>query len=308
MMGVVGASGFIGRSVSDHLAATGTPYVALMRQPDGLPADAFRGAGRVTTFSIGGAMDMDAFDGITTLVLAGWATKPGSEHGGLPGEIALNVQPYTELLTDLRQTDVQHLIFLSSGGAVYGHVDQSERIAEDHLCHPNTPYGYGKLCVEKAIQGFWTGDGRRYTIIRPSNPVGLHQIQSVGVHGLFPSVLDAILNHRPVRIYGDGTTVRDYFAVEDLARLVRAADQIDVGNTIVNASSGSGLSINQVVDICAQATGLTPERSMLTDRQPPIAYNVLDNTRAQTVFDWHPTRRVQEVAGDLAQAIKQRLG
>ncbi len=67
-------------------------------------------------------------------------------------------------------------------------------------------------------------DGRRYTIIRPSNPVGLHQIQSVGVHGLFPSVLDAILHGRPVRIFGDGTTVRDYFAVEDLARLVLAAD------------------------------------------------------------------------------------
>ena len=307
MLGVVGASGFIGRSIADHLAATGTPYVALMRQPDALPTDAFVGAERVTTFSIGGAMDMGAFDGITTLVLAGWATKPGSEHGGLPGEIALNVQPHSELLTDLLQTDVRHLIFLSSGGAVYGHVDQTDRIAEDRLCHPNTPYGYGKLCVEKAIQGFWAGSGRRYTIIRPSNPVGLHQIQSVGVHGLFPSVLDAILHGRPVRIFGDGTTVRDYFAVEDLARLVLAADQVDVGNSIVNASSGSGLSINEVVDICAKATGLTPERSMLTDRQPPIAYNILDNSRARTVFDWAPTRPVQEVAAELARAIRENL-
>ena len=308
MIGVIGASGFIGRSIADHMSATDVPYVALLRQPDALPPDAFPGAVRVTPFSVGGAMDMSAFDGITTLVLAAWATKPGAEHGGLPGEIALNVQPHTELLTDLMQTDVRHLIFLSSGGAVYGDADQAGRIAEDHPCTPNTPYGYGKLCVENAIRGFWQGGGRRHTIIRPSNPVGLHQVQSVGVHGLFPSVLDAMLREKPVRIFGDGSTIRDYFAVEDLAHLVLAADARDVGHSVVNAASGVGLSINEVVDICAAATDLTPERTMMTDRQPRISYNVLDNSRARDLFEWVPGRPVSDVAHDLVDALRKQAG
>ncbi len=307
MIGLVGASGFIGRSIADHLNARDVPYAALMRQPDAVPDGAFTSAKRIARFAIGGDMDKAAFDGVDTAVLVGWATKPGSEHGGFPGEIGLNVRPYTELLTDLAETGVQHLIFISSGGAVYGNVDQSERIDEDHICTPTTSYGYGKLCTEKAIEGFWAPLGRRYTIVRPSNPVGLHQVQSAGVHGLFPSVLTAMLNNRHVRVFGDGTTVRDYFAVEDLADLVLKVAQSDGGNTVVNAASGAGMSVNEVIGICEDAVGCAAQRDILMDRQPNIAYNVLNIDRAHRLFDWQPTRDVSDVAAELVSAMRRTL-
>ncbi|WP_137702844.1 NAD-dependent epimerase/dehydratase family protein [Marimonas lutisalis] len=304
MFCILGASGFIGRSMAEAMQDRAMPYRALVRNKAELPGDLFAGAESVHDFDFEGGMDMRVFDGISTVLVASWATKPNTPNNTLVSELRENVVAHSRFLTALKKTGVKHLMFLSSGGAVYGAVDQSEKITEAQLCVPCTPYGYGKLCIEKAIQGFWGSDGRRYTILRPSNPVGRHQMLSVGVHGLFPSVIHALIRGEPVNVFGDGTTVRDYFAVEDLADLVLAADARDAGNQIVNASSGTGLSINQVIALCAEATGRTPQLRPLPDKQPEIAYNVLSNDRARRIFDWAPTRSIEDVARGLVRALE----
>ena len=307
MFCILGASGFIGRSMADHLASIDEPYCALLREPHEVPPGAFPKAKRVQAFEIGHEMDLRAFDGVKTVLVAAWATKPNVRDNGIVNEVQKNILPHSQLLAELPKTDVEHLIFLSSGGAVYGNVDQRDRVNEDHLCVPCTAYGYGKLCIEKAIQGMWATQGRRYTILRPSNPVGRHQMLSLGMHGLFPSVTNALITGAPVPVFGDGTTVRDYFAVEDLAELIMAAATQDKGNQIVNASSGIGLSINDVIDICAQATGIRPNINYDPAKQPVIEYNVLDNSRAGSVFGWSANRPIFDVAQDLDQALRRRV-
>lgn len=307
MFCVLGASGFIGRSMADYLVGQGVAYRALMRDPLAVTRGAFAGAHSIGAFEIGGDMDPGAFDGIDTVLVAGWATKPNVRGNSIANEVQKNILPHSQFLTMLFGTGVKHLIFLSSGGAVYGNADQNGPVSEDHKCEPVTPYGYGKLCIEKAVQGFWRGDGRRYTIIRPSNPVGRHQMLSVGVHGLFPSVTRALVRGEPVQVFGDGSTVRDYFAVEDLAALVLAVALQDKGNQVINASSGRGLSINQVIGLCAEATGEIPQLDFDPARQPVIGFNVLDNSRAHALFGWAPKRAISDVAHDLNAALRAEL-
>lgn len=299
MFGIVGSSGFIGRSVTDVLGARGLPYVALLRDPNAVPDDAFPGATRVTAFEPGGDMEPSAFDGIDTLLLTSSATKPNLRYNGLVTEVQKNVLPYCQLLQMLAETDVQHLIYLSSGGAVYGAVDQTSPIDENHPCDPCTPYGYGKLCVETAIRANWTGGDRRYTILRPSNPVGPHQMLSLGAHGLFPTVFYRILHDQPVQVFGDGTTVRDYFSIHDLTDLILTVARQPGRNATLNVSSGHGLSINEVVSTCAAALGKSPDVVHLPDKQPAIGFNVLCNMRAREMYGWAPRRDFNDIATDL---------
>lgn len=304
MIGVLGASGFIGRSLTDRMGADGTDYVALLRDPNSVPPEAFPNARRVTAFEIGGDMDPVAFDGIDTLLLATSATKPNLRYNGLVNEVQKNVLPHCQLLTALEETDVRHLIFLSSGGAVYGDVDQTDAIDESHPCHPCTPYGYGKLCIEAAIAAQWIGPGRRHTILRPSNPVGPYQMQSLGAHGLFPTVFHNIMHDQPVHVFGDGSTIRDYFSIHDLNDLILAvAADPGQANSVINASSGHGLSIADVIHTCAHALGKEPEIVYQPEKQPRIGFNVLSNTRAQTLFGWRPSRSVQDIARDLKDVM-----
>lgn len=309
MIGVIGASGFIGRSLTDHLGAAGRAYAALLRDPRAPGRGAFAGASRVSAFEIGGDMDMGALEGVDTVVVATSATKPNLRFNGIVNEVQKNVLPHCQLFAALADTGVRHLIYLSSGGAVYGNIDQDRPITEATRRRPCTPYGYGKMCIETAIENIWQGEGpagpRRYTIIRPSNPVGPHQMQSLGLHGLVPTVLYNIHHGLPVDVFGDGTTVRDYFSAHDLSRLITMVADSDpaTGSAVINASSGQGLSINQVIGICAAALGKTPRINAIPDKQPEIAYNVLDNGRAKSLFDWTPKHAIEDIVGEMTGSL-----
>lgn len=310
MIAVIGASGFIGRSLTDHLSAASRPYAALLRDPRAAGEGAFDDAARVVAFEIGGDMDMSAFDGVDTVVVATSATKPNLRFNGIVNEVQKNVLPHCQLFTALTDTAVRHLIYLSSGGAVYGNIDQDRPITEAMRRRPCTPYGYGKMCIETAIENIWQGEGpggaRRYTIIRPSNPVGPHQMQSLGLHGLVPTVLYNIHHGNPVDVFGDGTTIRDYFSAHDLSRLVTTVADSDpaIGSAVINASSGTGLSINQIIDTCATALGKPATLNRIADKQPEIAYNVLDNGRAKSLFNWVPEHAIEDIVGEMTSALK----
>jgi UDP-glucose 4-epimerase len=307
VIGILGASGFIGRSVTDYLGARGHPYVALLRDPYGAPDTAFPNATHVHAFEVGGDMNLALLSGIKTLLITTSATKPNLRHNGLVNEVQKNVLTHCQLIDALKRSDVRHLIYLSSGGAVYGNVNRRDPIKESQPRHPCTHYGFGKMCIELAIETEWKGDGRRFTILRPSNPVGAHQLASLGAHGLFPTVIDRLLQGKPIQIFGDGETVRDYFAVEDLCDLIwRVATGRDRGNQVINAASGQGYSINQVVQSCADALGLTAKTAYRPDLAPEISFNVLSNEKARRLFDWRPQTDPSRIATTLCPYVQGR--
>lgn len=300
MIGVLGASGFIGRSLADYLAQQQHSYKLFLRQARMNNVPAFSGDPQIAAFDMGTGVDASVFEGIETLVLSTSATRPNMPENNIENEILSNVLPHSQLFSQLLNSDVKHIIFLSSGGTIYGNIDQVEPITEDMPRHPCSPYGYGKLCIESALENIWVGAGRRFTIIRAANPVGPHQLASIGAHGLVTTTFHNIQNDKEIKIFGDGTAVRDYFSVYDLSRLIAIAATKDLRESvIVNASSGQGLNVNDVVALCAAELGKRPRIKHDLGRQPKIQSNILSNEKALEIFGWKPTMSFSQIVSNL---------
>lgn len=305
MIGIIGSNGFIGRSIVDRLVSEGLQLRAFLRQ---IPSDLQAGV-NYTRFSLNDAFEPANFANIHTLVLAASASRPNSPGNTPLREFALNVTPQLQLLEQLKATTVRHIIYLSSGGAIYGDRGSDKPITEDEPCIPADAYGYGKLCIESALPMIWKGEGLRYSVVRPSNPIGKHQLASVGAHGLVTTVLHHLRNQLPIVVQGDGMAVRDYFSAQDLADLILAIIQSDLqGNVTVNAASGTGLSINQVIERCADFLNVRPDVRYNAAFRPAVRFNVLSNKRASDLFDWVPKRSLGDVMQELNAALDLRDG
>lgn len=305
MIGVIGSSGFIGQTLMDQLQAAGIPARAYVRHLPGLPSDGVS----YVRHSLTDPFEPTAFVGIDTAILLASATRPNSPGNTALRELALNVTPHLALFEGLRDTGVRHLIYLSSGGAVYGDRSTAAPIAEDEPLRPADPYGFGKLAIETALALIWQGEGRRATIIRPANPVGRHQLGHVGAHGLVTTVLHHLRHGLPIMVQGDGAAVRDYFAATDLADLIIRAATIPTagpGTVVVNAGSGTGLSILQVIDHCAAYLGVKADIRFNPGVSPAVRCNVLRTDRAADLFGWRPGLGLPDIMAELTTALEQR--
>jgi len=219
-------------------------------------------------------------------------------------EMHKNILPHYQLFSALLNTDIKHVIYISSGGEIYGAVDQIKPISEETIRNPCTPYGYGKLGIEIALEHIWSGIHRQFTIIRPSNPVGHNQLQTLGTQGLVTTVLYNILHNKPVNILGNGTTIRDYFSVKDLSKLIISiAGHPNSDDIIINASSGYGYSIQEVISICEEITNKRAKVQYYPHSQPKISKNILSNKRAQEHFSWSPNNTLPEIITELKHVM-----
>jgi UDP-glucose 4-epimerase len=297
MLGILGASGFVGRSLIDHLDSTQIPHTAFCRTPK-------QSIAPFNHFDIHQDFDPLIFQDLTTLVLAISATGPTTLNNSLENEIDQNVDPHKQLLMRLLNTDIKHIIFLSSGGTIYGNTEITIPLTENTQPNPCTPYGYGKVQIEQAIREIWQGNGRKSTIIRASNPVGHHQQTSVGTRGLVTTTYHNILHDNPIKIYGDGSTVRDYFSVCDLSRLITlVANDTSNHSEIINAASGHGHSISEVVELCASHLGKVPIVEHDLTKQPTIQKNILSNTKAKSLYNWTPVDSFTQILDDLYRSL-----
>jgi UDP-glucose-4-epimerase GalE len=201
------------------------------------------------------------------------------------------------------------LIVFSSTCATYG-IPTRVPIPEDHAQNPVNPYGASKLTVEWMLRDFDTAYGFRSASLRYFNAAGADPDGDTGeVHHpethLIPLVLDAAAGHRAgVSIYGDdydtpdGTCVRDYIHVSDLAtahvaalrHLLRGGDSF-----AVNLGTGTGWSVRQVIETATRVTGRAVPVTIAARRpgDPPVL--VADPSKARRLLGWTPVRAALEV-------------
>jgi UDP-glucose 4-epimerase len=172
---------------------------------------------------------------------------------------------------------VQQCVF-SSSAAVFGAVD-IDLVTEDTPKNPTSPYGESKLIGEWLLRDQAVAAGLRHTSLRYFNVVGSGDVavRDTSPHNLFPLVFDALVEGRVPRINGtdyptpDGTCVRDYIHVADLALAhVEAARRLEAGLPIepaYNLGSGDGVSVREIMDAVAAVTGIdfVPD---VSDRRP----------------------------------------
>jgi UDP-glucose 4-epimerase len=180
-----------------------------------------------------------------------------------------NVTATLTLLQTMMKHKVQTFIF-SSTAAVYG-VPEVDMIAEDTATNPINPYGRSKLMVEHMLSDFAQAYGMKYVVLRYFNAAGAHESGTIGedhspeTH-LIPIILQHLLGQREnISVFGrdydthDGTCIRDYIHVDDLARAhilaLEALLNEEITSATYNLGNGQGYSVNEVIRICEKVTG-----------------------------------------------------
>ena len=163
-------------------------------------------------------------------------------------------------------------IIAASSAAVYGN-PQYLPIDENHPTIPMSPYGLSKLTMEKYIKL----SGVPYVIFRFSNAYGPRQ-QSSKESGVIAIFNDAMLNNKPIYIYGDGEQLRDFIYVEDIAQVCIETLKSDIQSEIFNFSTNKGVTINQVFDEMKQVYGYELDANYLPERDGEIRDSVLSNS------------------------------
>ncbi|TWT59199.1 UDP-glucose 4-epimerase GalE [Allorhodopirellula solitaria] len=209
-----------------------------------------------------------------------------------------NVVAALSLLEAMRRADVKKIVF-SSTTATYGQPDKVP-IAETTPQNPINPYGFTKLVIERALADYANAYGFAYAALRYFNAAGAHPDGHIGEHHepeshLIPIVLQVALGQREsITIFGDdyptpdGTCIRDYIHVEDLAEAhLRAMDRLQPGQGIcVNLGTGKGISVREIVEACRSVTGHEIPVVMGDRRAGDPAELVADATLANELLDW----------------------
>jgi len=221
-----------------------------------------------------------------------------------------NVTKSLVLLDAVAEAGVHHVVF-SSSCAIYG-APARMPITEDTLQLPVNPYGETKLIVERALRWYGVAHDISWTALRYFNAAGadldgeLGEVHSPETH-LIPLVLDSALGRRTVEVYGDdyptpdGTCVRDYIHVSDLAEAhVRALDYLMKGGMSIalNLGTGDGHSVRQVIDVVEQVTSRKVPHRVAPRRAGDPAVLVADPSLAGKVLAWHPQHsRLESIVG-----------
>ncbi|MFB3922743.1 MAG: UDP-glucose 4-epimerase GalE [Terriglobia bacterium] len=212
-----------------------------------------------------------------------------------------NVVNTLRLLDAMLEAGVAHIVF-SSSAAVYGKPEKVP-IPEEHPTRPVNPYGDTKLMMERALEHYGAAYGLRWAALRYFNAAGADAEGELGEEHepethLIPLVIKAALGKRPfVEVFGtdyatpDGTAIRDYIHISDLADAhVKALQYLARGGESIalNLGTGRGHSVREVIAAVARlANGQVPTRDApRRPGDPPVL--VADPSRAMSVLDWKP--------------------
>ena len=213
-------------------------------------------------------------------------TLPKSSSADPMFDIESNVVGTVRLLTQAGQYGIKKIVFVSSGGTVYG-VPQKIPISETHPTDPIVPYGITKLTIEKYLYLFHVLHGLDYTVLRLANPYGDGQ-RFNSSQGAIAVFLGKVLHGKPVEIWGDGSVVRDYIYIDDVIRALIASIGDTSGERVFNIGSGKGKSLNDVLDAIEITTGKPAYRNYLPGRGFDVPVNVLSIEKAGKFLSWTP--------------------
>jgi UDP-glucose 4-epimerase len=219
-------------------------------------------------------------------------TVPGSSMQDPGYDVQSNVVSSVRWVSQLHGTSVKRLIFISSGGTVYG-VPQTNPITEDHPTNPISSYGITKLSIEKYILLYSHLYGIDCRILRPSNVYGEGQKVNIN-QGLIGVFADRLLREEPIEIWGDGTVQRDYLYISDLISGILKLMEYRGPYAIFNISTGEGHSILEVIGMLGEVFEKRPQLTFKPPRPFDIPVNILSSQRLREETGWHPQTNLRE--------------
>lgn len=304
---VFGGGGFIGSAICDRLLRDGH-QLRIFERPRVPPYRTFEATENVewTTGDFSSTHDLrDAIKDMEGVVHLVSTTLPKSSNDDPVYDVQTNVVPTITMLNLMVELDVSRIVFISSGGTVYGN-PQYVPIDEKHPTDPVVSYGITKLAIEKYLHMFSKLYGIKTVTLRVANPYGERQrVETAqGAIGVF---LHRALNGLPIEIWGDGNVQRDYIHVSDVADAFAKAVTYTGKEECFNISSGTGTSLNDLIDMLNENLTDKVQVNYKPGRSFDIDISILSNALAIRELGWKPKVSIREGLGRAATWMKQNV-
>ena len=212
---------------------------------------------------------------------------PGSTYEDYKDDYKNVIFPSIELMELCAQKKVR-FVFFSSGGTVYGNSSGVLPFKETDTMKPISYYGWSKQMMENSIQFMHRTVGLDYLILRPSNSFG-HGQNLYGKQGLVAVAIGKLLKNEEIEVWGDGSALRDYIYVDDLANIFVKLIEADIHNTTLNIGCGQGYSVNDVLAFLMIVSGKEMKIVYKNPRQMDVSNMILDTSKLKALISYDIT-------------------
>jgi UDP-glucose 4-epimerase len=289
---VLGGSGFLGSHIVDKFLAERHDVSVYDLYPE-----RFRRSPSGISFHTGdfgnvGALDELIGTGFDAVIHCVSTTTPKSSNESPEFDIQSNVIGTLYLLDICVKHKVGKLVFMSSGGTVYGDIGDLDMVDESHAVRPMCSYGVSKLTIEHYLEVYKHLRGLDYVALRLSNPYGERQspLRALGALTVF---LHRTIKGQKVEVWGDGTVTRDFLYVGDVAHAVYLATVNSISG-VYNVGSGVGLSLRKILGQISHVLGVEPRVTWMQSRSFDVPRIVLDASKLKIATDWKCTTSLED--------------
>ncbi len=289
---LIGGTGFVGRSLVARLSSVFPEIYTIARG-----GDIIEGLPNVRHYQSGldnAVLLKKLLPNCRVVFHLASETTPGSSILQPALEATNNLLPSLRFLECLQEYSHLSLIYISTGGAIYGDTEK-KKVSENMPLSPLSYYGAGKAALEKFICAYSRQTGNTAVILRPSNFYGPGQGYKQGF-GIIPTIFNHQLLGKPLQVWGDGKTTRDYLYIDDFVNfclLLLAKISSEGAARIYNIGSGRGTTLIEIISMIEKITGDKISRNFQPPRTVDVKRIVLDNSLINSRFHWTPQTDLQ---------------
>ena len=298
---IVGAAGFIGCAVARALETTGVQVRLADTKARLVRCDDMESGRDVAVFDFSTQRaPPELFDGVDAMIHLGCTTNPAHSMESMAFDAVTNIGPSIQLFEAASQAGVRRVVFSSSGGTVYG-APAALPVREGDPTHPLCAYGVSKLAIEKYLA---IDPGLVGISLRVANPYGEFQLRGAAV-GVIARYLLAVHRGESLEVWGDGNVVRDYIAIDDVARaFASAVSERELAPGAYNIGTSTGASIADIIDLIFRASGKSVPVSYLPARAYDVPAIVLDSSRFVDATGWDARTSLADGIAALWQRLR----
>ena len=302
----IGGAGFIGSSLVKRFVSDKKHQVFIL-EPESANISRL-GSYDLTVFrnslsNINGVKNILLANKIEVVVHLVSTLIPGSTYSDYINEFKNVIFPSIELMEFCANENIK-FVYFSSGGTIYGNRTTLQPFVETDSMEPISYYGWSKQMMENSILFKNRTQGLKYLIIRPSNPYG-HGQNLHGKQGLVAVAIGKIIENKSVEVWGDGSAIRDYIYIEDLANAFYQLISKDVCNETINLGSGRGYSVNDVLSFLKIISKVDFKIEYKNARPVDVSNMVLDIKKMTQFTDVILTPMLDGISSFYHESIKK---
>ena len=281
---VLGGNGFIGKYVVDSLAKNNKVIVAdyNIEHNEENENIEYKQMDFINCYDF-----TEYLEGIDIVIHLISTIGPNENTKNINKEIEENVFPTTRLLEAMVQCETKKIIFVSSGGTVYGEHECSpilESDSKDPICN----YGIIKELIEKYLNLYSLYYVIDYKVLRLANPYS-EVVKKGKKQGIIPILIEQLMNNETIKIWGDGNDVRDYIHIQDAIAAILKVIDYDGNEKIFNVGTGVGCSINDLIELIKEEMQIsTISVSYVEGRKCDVKNNILNIDKIKKEMNWEP--------------------